>query len=112
MLTPRKLITANAPAASAALYTAGTAVRARIDAFSVVNYSAGAVTFSVWLVPQGSAADNSTILIKDRSIATGSAARVLEAIGQWLEKGGAIWVSCSAAGALNVSASGIEQTTA
>jgi hypothetical protein len=111
MLTPRHFINAQIAAAATVYYAAAAAVRARIDALTVVNTTGGAVTFSVWLVPTGGAPDNTNILVKDRSIAAGSAARVLEAYGQWLDRGGSIYMSCSTALAITANASGLEQTT-
>ncbi|KKW93046.1 hypothetical protein YP76_07065 [Sphingobium chungbukense] len=96
--------------AVATYYTTPAAAKARIDAFSVVNYSGVAATFSIWLVPTGGTADNTNLLVKDRSVAAGASGRILEAVGQWLGGGGTIQMSASATGSITVLASGIEQT--
>jgi len=96
---------------TATYYTAPAAVKARIDAFAVANFSASPATFTLWLVPSGGSAGNSNILVSARSIAAGASARVPEAINQWILGGGTIQMSASAGSAITVTASGIEQTT-
>lgn len=97
--------------ATATYYTVPASVKTRIDAFSIVNYSATAATFSLWLVPSGGSAGNTNILIQARSVAPGNSARVPEALGQWLLGGATIQMSASANTAITITASGIEQTT-
>lgn len=109
-ITPRRLVSATLTNATATYYTAGSGIKARIDAPSLMNYSGSAATFSLWLVPTGGAADNTNILIKDRSVAAGASGRILEAVGQWLDAGGSIQMSASANTAITVTFSGIEQT--
>lgn len=109
-LTPKQLIRATLTNAVATYYTATDPIKTRIDNLSVCNYSAGAVTFSLYLVPSGGTAGDSNILVKNRSVAAGASGRVLEAFGQWLEAGGTIQMVASANSAVTVSASGIEQT--
>lgn len=110
-LSPKRLAGGTLTASAATYYTAAAAVRARIDAFAVANYSASAATFSLWLVPTGGTADDTNILIKDRSVAAGASGRVLEAMGQWIEGGGTVQMVASAGSAITVTASGIEQTS-
>lgn len=112
MLTPRRLARLAFPAAATALYTAPAAVRTRIDAFAVVNTTGAAATFNVWLVTAGDVAGPANTLVASRSIAAGSSARVLEAIGQWLESGDAIFAQASAGATITAHLSGLEQTTA
>lgn len=110
-LNPRPLAAGTLTAAVVTYYTTPAAAKTRIDAFSVVNYSASPATFSIWLVPTGGTAGDTNLLVKDRSIAAGASGRILEAIGQWLSGGGTIQMSASAGAAVTVTVSGIEQTS-
>ena len=109
-ITPKKLAGGTITTSAAAYYTAAAAVKARIDACVVTNYSGTAATFSVWLVPTGGSADDTNIIVKTRSIAAGASGRVFEAIGQWIEGGGTIQMLASANSAITIAISGIEQT--
>lgn len=110
-INPKKLAGGTITTGAAAYYTAASAVKARIDAFTVTNYSGTAATFSVWLVPTGGSADDTNIIVKARSIAAGASGRVLEAIGQWIEGGGTIQMLASDGSAITIAVSGVEQTT-
>lgn len=96
--------------AAATYYTAAAAVKARIDAFTVTNYSGSAATITIWLVPSGGSAADTNIIVKTRSIAAGASGRILEAIGQTLEGGGTLQMQASANSAITVAVSGVEQT--
>lgn len=109
-INPKRLAGGTLTTSIAIYYTASAAVKARIDQFSVANYSGTAATFSLWLVPSGGSPDDTNIVIIDRSIAAKASGRLLEAIGQWLEGGGTIQMSSSAPNAITITASGIEQT--
>lgn len=110
MLTAKHLVQSTLPNVSTLLYTA-TNVRTRIDAAAVVNTSGAAALYSVYLVPPLAAVGTAYLLVKDRSIAANSAARVLEIIGQWLEPGWTIYAAASVAAVINLNVSGLEQTT-
>lgn len=109
-ITPKRLAGGTLTNATATYYTAPTGAKSRIDAFAICNYSGAPQTFSLYLVPSGGSADNTNIVIQNRSVAAGAAGRILEAIGQWLEAGGTIQMVASAGSALTITASGIEQT--
>lgn len=109
-ITPKRLAGGTLTNATATYYTAGTGTKTRIDAFSIVNYSGSAATFTLYLVPTGGSADNTNIVIKDRSVAAAASGRLLEGIGQWLDAGGTIQMVASVNSALTITASGIEQT--
>lgn len=110
-ITPKRLAGGTLTNAMATYYTAGAGVRTRVEAFSVVNYSAAAQTMTVHIVPTGGTADNTNIVAKDVSLAPSQRGRIFEMIGQWIESGGTIQAIASAGSALTITASGIEQTT-
>ena len=109
-LTPKPIAAGTLTNAVATFYTAAAAVKTRIDAFTVCNYSGSPATFTLWIVPSGGTAGDSNIVVKTRSIAAGASARVLESIGQWLLGGYTIQMQASANAAITITASGIEQT--
>lgn len=109
-VTGKPLAAGTLTTSAATYYTAQAAVRTRIDAFSVCNYSASAATFTIHLVPSGGSAGPSNILVSARSIAAGASARVPEAVNQWLSGGGTIQALASAGGAVTITVAGVEQT--
>ena len=108
-ITPKRLCTAELTAATATYYTA-TSKKARIDAMTVTNTSVATRTMSMWLVPNGASATDANIVVKDKSIAPGASARILEAVNHWIDTDGTIQAVASAAGDLTLVASGVEQT--
>lgn len=109
-VTPKRLASAELTASTATYYTAGTGVKTRIDALTLTNNDVASRTVSIWLVPSGGTADDTNLVIKDKAINTGNSYRVVEAIGHWLEAGGTIQSSASAATAVTIVASGVEYT--
>lgn len=91
-------------------YTASiSGTRTIIDKFSSTNYTAGALTLSVYLVPFGSAASNSN-LVKIKTLAAGECYVWPEVVGHTLNPGDFIATNASAATSINIRASGRENT--
>ncbi len=110
--TLKRLATGQLPNASAALYTSSTSnVRAQIVAFTLTNPTAGALTFSVWIVPSGSTAVDATVVYDGASIAAGEALILDKMIGHALNSGDAIHGVASSATSLTYHISGTEFTT-
>lgn len=91
-------------------YTASASgVRTIIDKFTATNYSGVAQTLSVYLVPFGQSANNSN-LIKAKLMAASESYIFPEIVGHTLNPGDFILTNCSAAGSVNIRASGRENT--
>lgn len=91
------------------IYTA-TNVRAQVHAATFVNTTAGAITVTIYLVPNGGSAGAANTLLSARSLAAGESYKVIELIGQWLSAGDTIQALASAATSISVMIGGIEQT--
>jgi len=89
-------------------YTAPPSTKARIDAMTLTNTSAAAVTVTLHLVPAGGTAGDGNIILKAKSIGAGESYPVREALGHWLEPGGTIQALASAATSVTLVASGVE----
>ena len=90
-------------------YTA-TNVRTIIDKFTVTNTTAGALNFSVNLVPSGDTAGDDNLLIDTKSIGAGLTYTCPEVVGHTLANGDFISTLASAATSLTIRASGREIT--
>lgn len=90
-------------------YTA-TNCKTVIDKFTVTNTTAGAVVFSVNLVPNAGAASAANCVLSAKSIAAGETYNCPELVGQSLEAGGFISTLAGAATSLTISATGREIT--
>ncbi len=83
-------------------------VKTIIDKFTVTNTSSSNVTFSINLVPNGSSAGNSNLVLKTRTIVPNETYLCPETIGQVLESGAFISTAASAGTSLTINASGRE----
>lgn len=110
-ITPARLIAGSQIAASATTYYTATNKKARIDAMTLCNTTGGAITVDIHLVPSGGSATASNQILQDYSVAANSAVVVTQAIGHWLEAGGTIQASASAATSVTLVASGVEYTS-
>lgn len=110
--TPKRLVSGSQLTNSAATYYTATNCKTRIDAMTILNNTAGAITVDLHLVPSGGTADATNQILDDYSIAAKTAYVVLPAIGHWLEDGGTIQALASANTSLTMVASGIEWTRA
>jgi hypothetical protein len=90
-------------------YTAATGVRTRINKFTGYNGTAGPVTLTVKLVPNGVSAGASNITVS-RAIAAGFTDTFPEIVTHDLETGGFISVLASAAASIVIRCSGWEAT--
>lgn len=83
-----------------------------VDKATFLNYSGGAQTFTVWLVPSGGAAGNSNLVISARSLASsGGSDFAPELVGKFLAPGDAIYWQASAATSINGAINGRELTS-
>ena len=100
----------NAENAITTQYTASVnSVRTIIDKFTSTNYTAGALTLTVYLVPFGSAAGNSN-LIKIKTLAAGECYVWPEVVGHTLNPGDFIATNASAATSINIRSGGRENS--
>lgn len=98
-------------AATTTKYTSPTAGKGTwIDKFTVTNTSAGAVTYSVWLVPDGETPADTNLIIKDKSLAAAATDLAPEVTGKFLAPGDFIAWDASAATSLTGGANGRELT--
>ena len=77
-----------------------------IDKFTATNTSDSAVTFSVHLVASSFNADDTNLILDERSIAANETYMCPEMIGQVMENGGFISTSASAINAITICVSG------
>ena len=110
--TPKVLIAQqNIPNSTTTAYTSPANGKGTwVDQFDVCNYSAGAVTVRVWVVPSGGSAVDSSIRIIDKSIASKASVSLDEVVGSFMNPGDSISWSASAATSINGGASGREIT--
>lgn len=95
-------------ASAVTYYTAPTSTRTQIQAMTLTNTTAGAITATVYLVPSGGSASDSNTVLSAKSIAADESYKVIEAIGQWLEAGATIQALAGSATSISLVASGIE----
>ncbi|HNC83780.1 MAG TPA: hypothetical protein PK999_12090 [Nitrospira sp.] len=107
---PKRLIAGSQLTTSAATYYTATGLKARIDNLTLTNTTAGAVTATVHLVPNGGSASASNCILSAKSINAGDSYVVPGAIAQWLEDGGTIQALASANTSIGIVASGVEYT--
>ncbi len=91
-------------------YTAPSGTRTIIDKFTVTNIDASSRTISIYLVPSGSIAGNSNLIVKDLAVAAGATDDVDEMKNQILNAGDFIEVVASSATTCVIRASGRECT--
>lgn len=109
-VTAKPLFTAKYAANAATTeYTAPVGTRTLIDKFIGYNGSAGALTLTVNLVASGGAAGvSNTVIVK--TIPAGETYTFPEVVGNYLEPGGFISVTASAATSIVIRASGRESS--
>ena len=79
-----------------------------IDKFTATNFSSGMVNVSVNLTVAGTAAGNSNLIVKTRTLQPGETYTFPEIVGHILPSGGIVSTLASAAAAVNLRASGRE----
>lgn len=90
-------------------YTAGTGTRTILDKFTAYNGTAGAVTLAINVVPSGSTAGASNLLVS-KSLAAGETYTFPEVIGQVLNSGDFVSTIAGAATSIVIRMSGREVT--
>lgn len=110
-VTAKALINAlQAQNVETAQYTAPAATRTIIDKFTGTNTTAGGVTLTVKLVPNGGAAGASNTIVSAKNLAAGEAYTFPELVGQVLNPGDFISTLAGAAASITIRASGREVT--
>lgn len=90
-------------------YTAGTSTRALIIGATVTNTSGSAATVTIYLVPDGGSAGDSTTIVYQKSIPTGADPYIVEGlIGKTIAPAGMIKVVAGSNSALTLHVSGAE----
>lgn len=93
--------------ATSTLYTS-TNIKTRIDALTVCNTTAGAITLTIYLVPSAGAAGDSTTVIKTLSIPANTTWAGAGVVGQIMAVGDLLRAVASAATSLTIVASGTQ----
>lgn len=96
-----------APAGNTSQYTANS-VRTIIDKFTGTNTTGVAATLTVFLVPNGGAANAADTIVSARSLAAGECYTFPEIVGHVLNPGDALWTASGTALAITVRGSGRE----
>lgn len=102
--------TAQLAAAAAAIYTCPTGTRARVLKCTACNDTTTAVTFNIYLVPSGGAADATTILINTKTLGANESYTCPEITGHVLEPADSIHGVASAANQVTMALSLVELT--
>jgi hypothetical protein len=94
------------PATATTLYTAAAATRVQVTKLAVFNATAGAATYTLYLVPSGGAAGVTNEITPPTSVAAGATINDPNIPGMVLMPGDYIAIAASAAATLAVAASG------
>lgn len=107
MIAVKQLISPQQLTNATATYYTSTNLITRIDKLSITNTTAGAVTATIYLVPDGGSAGNSTTVTSAKSIQAGETWNCPDVVGQVLNIGGTIQAVASANTSLTISAAGV-----
>ena len=105
LVSPQQLTTG-----TVTYYTAGTGQFATISQATVTNTSGGAETVTIYLVPSGGSAGDSTTIVDVKSTAANATTILSELIGHNIQPGGTIQAVASANTALTIAISGVVRT--
>lgn len=94
--------------AAASIYVAPANTRTLLDKMTITNPTAGALTFTVNLVPEGGTAGADNIVVSAQSVAAGATYLCPEIVGHVLNTGDFVSAFASAATSLVVRISGRE----
>jgi hypothetical protein len=100
--------TAQVPSAATTAYTAPVNTRTILDKATVTNPTAGALTFTAYLVPSGGTAGATNAVISVQSVAAGASYLCPELVGHVLNPGDFLSIVASAATSLVFRVSGRE----
>jgi len=89
-------------------YTSPSSVRTRIDKLSFCNTSASSCWVSVWILPTGGSAADSTAVTDEKAIAPGQTWVDTNAIGLVMEPGDELHLKAQTATAVTAHASGTQ----
>lgn len=106
----KSLIAPQQLTASAATYYTSTGVRTRVDKLSISNPTGTARDVTIYLVPSGGSAGDSTTITKTKTVASLETWNCPDMVGQILEAGGTIQALASAVTALTISAAGTQMS--
>jgi hypothetical protein len=107
-VTAKNLVPAKFVAATQTTQYIANNVTTIIDKFTATNISASTATISVNLVTQTYTADDSNLIVKEKSLVAGETYIFPELVGHILPSGGFISTIASAASAINMRVSGRE----
>jgi hypothetical protein len=107
-ITPKALVTPQQIANATTTYYTSTGLRTRIDKLTVTNPTAGAATVTIYLVPSGGSAGDSTTISKTKSVASLETWNCPDVVGHILEAGGTLQAVASAATTLTLAVSGAQ----
>jgi predicted phage tail protein len=108
---PKRIIDgAQLTTSAATYYTAPANTYCTISAFTLTNTTAGAITATVYLVPNGGTAGATNTILSAKTVAAGESFNVPSAIGQTLYNGAFIQALASAGTSITLVASGYETT--
>lgn len=114
MASSLQRLTSNNPSqlgtSAAAIITGAASSRTSIRRLVFLNTSAGAVAYSLHLVPSGDTADDGNMIVKARSLAASESDVCAEAEGQVLHPGDTLQAFAGSATAISVTGSGLVQT--
>ena len=97
-------------ASAATYYTAPANTFATIAACTLTNTTGGAITATLYLVPNGGTAGVTNCILSARTLAAGESFNVGSAIGQTLPAGGTLQALASATTSITLVCSGYETT--
>jgi hypothetical protein len=106
---PKRLVDGSQlTAVAATYYTAPANTLTTISACTLTNTTAGAVTATIYLVPNGGTAGVTNCVLSARTLAAGESFNVGSAIGQTLAAGGTLQALAGAATSITLVASAYE----
>lgn len=105
-VTIKNLATVELSTTTQTIYTSPTNTRTRITHCNIVNYSAGAVTWTAWRVPAGGSPAAGNKITNLKSVAINASDQAPEVTGQVLDAGDSIRMEASGNSALVVTMSG------
>ena len=109
---PKRLVDGSQLTASAATYyTVPANTLTTVSACTLTNTTGGAITATLYLVPNGGSAGVTNCILSARTIAAGESFNVGSAIGQTLAAGGTLQGLAGSATSITLVASGYESTT-
>jgi hypothetical protein len=101
-VTPRTITAAQLTTAAAVYYTAPANTKSLIKKLTFTNTTTGALTVTVYLVPNGGTPGATNILISAQPIAAGETWECFAAEGQVLQVGGTLQALASAATSITI----------